>query len=120
MKKSLLTAALLLGAMATGTAQAADMECRVGTTQNSGWSSYCFGMNYSMNYNPVTAYFRIQNLAAPVAQVIWQGGQNCSATSTSCNFKITPYQEHVVSAIVLYTNGTYESVSATAQFETGF
>jgi hypothetical protein len=123
MKHQLLKLALGSGLLLmAGAASAANMECKVGTQQNDGWSSSCFGMNYNFNYVPVNTTFRIQNLAAPVASVIWQGSlaSACAATATSCTVKAQPYQENTVSAIVLYSNGTYESVSATAWFETGF
>ncbi len=118
-QKLVLATGLLLLASA---ANAANMECKVSTQQNSGWSSYCDGMNYTFSYTPVNTTFRIQNLAAPVSSVIWQGAvaSTCAASATSCTVKISPYRENTVSAIVLYSNGTYETVSATAWFETGF
>lgn len=123
MKHQLLKLALGSGLLLmAGTASAANMECKVSTTDNHGWSSYCFGQNFKFNYVPVNTTFRIQNLAAPVSSVLWQGAvvSSCAATATSCTVKISPYQEHQVSAVVLYSNGTYETVSATALFETGF
>lgn len=121
MKKSTLTALLLLAGLSGG-AQAANLECRLQTPQNNNWAQHCFGMRFTMDNKPANVSIRIQNLATTVSQVIWQlpAGQSCSATSTTCTIQIWPYSQHDIGATVLYSNGTYEIVSGTAWFETGF
>lgn len=112
---------LVVASLVASNAMAAQLNCRVSAKQTFGnWTPDCFGISMVLNNKPTTVSFRIDSLAAPVKQVIWSNAPTCSATSTSCSFPLYPYNPYALSATVLYQNGTYEEVSATATYETGF
>lgn len=73
-----------------------------------------------LNNKATTVTFRIENLAAPIKQVVWSNAPTCMANVTSCAFPLYPYAPYELTATILYQNGTYEETSATAMYETGF
>lgn len=118
---TLIRTGLLACALLGGSAMAAQLTCKVTAKQSfGGYSNNCFGMSMVLNNKPTTVNFRIENLAAPVKQVIWSNAPTCSATSTTCAFPLYPYSPYELTATILYQNGTYEETSATAMYETGF
>lgn len=119
MKKILTAVALLL---ASGSSMAAQMECMVDTAAYDQWSAgSCFSFEYTMDNAPNDAIWRIVDVTKTISSVIWQGTTSgCPSNATYCTKAIRPYREHLGKATVLYTDGTYEVVQATAQFETGF
>lgn len=119
MKKTLTALGLLL---ATGSTMAAQMECMVDTAAYDEWSvGQCMGFEYTMDYAANDAIWRITNITKPVSSVIWsEKTTGCDSAATYCTKAIKPYIFHLGKATILYTDGTYEIVQATAQFETGF
>lgn len=119
MKKTLTALGLLL---ASGSTMAAQMECMVDTAAFDNWSAgYCMSLEYTMDNNPNDAIWRVVGTTKPISSVIWsEAAAGCASTSTYCSKPVQPYMEHVGKATVLYTDGTWTSVQATAYFETGF
>lgn len=119
MKKTLTALALLF---ASGSTMAAQMECMVDTAAFDNWSTgYCMSFEYTMDNNPNDAIWRVVGTTKPISSVIWsEAAAGCASTSTYCTKPVRPYREHVGKATVLYTDGTWTAVQATAYFETGF
>ena len=119
MKKTLTALALLL---ASGSSMAAQMECMVDTAAYDRWSTGgCWGFENTLDNAPNDALWRIVGVTKTISSVIWQETTSgCPSNATYCTKAIRPYQEHLGKATVLYTDGTYEVVQATAQFVTGF
>ena len=117
--KQIIAAGLLL---LSGSAFSAQMECMVDTAAYDEWSvGQCMSFEYTMDYAANDAIWRITNLTKPVSSVIWsEKTAGCDSTATYCTKAIKPYIFHLGKATILYTDGTYEVVQATAQFETGF
>lgn len=118
MKKTLSALALIL---ASSSSFAANMECMVDTAGWDQWGEgYCFGMEFTFDRAPNDATWRITNLNKTISSVIWsEATQGCSSTATYCTKSIPPYAEFVGKATILYADGTWENVQATASFETG-
>lgn len=119
MKKTLTALGLLL---ASGTTMAAQMECMVDTDAFDSWQSpECNSFEYTLDRAPNNATWRIVNITKTISSVIWsERTAGCSSSATTCTKPIPPYSYHLGKATVLYTDGTYEVLQATAQFETGF
>lgn len=117
MKKLLVP--LVVGMMALP-ATAATMQCMVSGVTT--WkNNFCFGMEFTMDYNTNPASWRISNVTKPISSVIWSDATaGCATTATTCTKPIRPYQEHLGKATILYSDGTWEALQATANFETGF
>lgn len=118
--KKMIAALVLLGA--SGSAFSAQMECYVDTAAYDEWSvGYCMSMEFTFDNAPNDAFWRIIGVTKPVASVIWsEATAGCASNSLYCNKSIRPYQDHLGKALILYTDSTWEEVSATARFETGF
>ncbi len=116
MKKLLILSALLLSASALSTsAFAADLRCTVGGDSQIG---YCDTMIWGKRSAP--ASFKVENTSKPVSQYLWQSPSVCkSKTTASCAFTAYSFVEYTGSVLVLYADGTYESVNATLRFEDG-
>jgi hypothetical protein len=119
MKKTLTALALVL---ASGSTMAAQMECMVDTAAYDEWSAgYCSSFEYTMDNARNDAIWRIVGVTKTISSVMWQETTSgCDSNSTYCTKAIRPYRDHVGKATVLYTDGTYEVLQATANFETGF
>ncbi|WP_240221235.1 hypothetical protein [Rheinheimera hassiensis] len=119
MKKTLTAVALLL---ASNSSMAAQMECMVDTDSLDTWQvSECTSFEYTLDRAVNNATWRIVNITKTISSVIWsERTTGCSSSATSCTKAIPPYSYHLGKATVLYTDGTYEILQATAQFETGF
>ncbi len=117
MKKLFLPLILLSGA-----ASAASMECMVDTAAYDEWQvGYCSAMEFTFDNNTNLALWRITGVTKTVSQVLWSDATSgCAASALSCNKQIRPYHEHLGKATILYSDGTWEQVQATAHFETGF
>lgn len=118
MKKLLVAAALL----AAGSASAATMECMVDTAGWDEWSAgHCESFEYTMDKKANNAYWRITGINKTISSVIWSDKTTgCASSATECMKAIFPYRINKGTATILYVDGTYEIVSATASFETGF
>ena len=78
------------------------------------------GFENTLDYEKNDAYWQIVNVTKTISTVIWQEKTaGCDASSTYCTKAIRPYFDYVGKATILYTDGTYEVVQATASFETG-
>ncbi len=119
MKRTLF--ALLVGVFGLP-AMAAQMECMVDTAAYDEWQvGYCSNFEYTLDNNTNTAIWRITGTTKPVHSVLWsEKTTGCASNSLYCSKEIRPYQEHVGKATILYTDGTWEAVEATASFETGY
>ena len=119
MKKTLTALAILL---TSGSSMAAQMECMVDTAAYDEWSAgSCWGFEYTMDYATNDAIWRIVGTTKSISSVIWQEATSgCASNATYCTKAIRPYRQYLGKATVLYTDGTYEVVQASAQFETGF
>ena len=119
MKKTLTALALVL---ASGSSMAAQMECMVDTAAYDEWSvGHCENFEYTMDNKANDAIWRIVGVTKTISSVIWQETTSgCASNSTYCTKAIRPYRSYLGKATVLYTDGTYEVVQATARFETGF
>lgn len=118
MKKIFAAGLLLL----SGSAFSAQMECMVDTDSLDTWSvSECYGFEYTLDRKLNNAIWRIIDIQKPISSVLWsERTTGCSSSATTCTKAIPPYSFHLGKATILYTDGTYEVVQATAQFETGF
>jgi len=116
MKKLLILSALMLSASAlSASAFAADLRCTVGGESQIG---YCDAMIWGKRSAP--ASFKVENTTKPVSQYIWQSPSVCqSKTTASCGFTAYSFVEYNGSVLVLYADGTYESLSASLRFEDG-
>ena len=73
MKKIIAAGLLLL----SGSAFSAQMECMVDTAAYDEWSvGQCMSFEYTMDYAPNDAIWRITNLTKPVSSVIWSEKNN--------------------------------------------
>ncbi len=119
MKKTLL--ALITGLVTLPTL-AAQMECMVDTAALDVWQvGDCPNFEYTLDNNTNTAIWRITGTTKTVSSVLWSDATaGCASNSQYCSKEIRPYREHVGKATILYTDGTWEAVQATASFETGY
>jgi hypothetical protein len=119
MKKTLF--ALIIGVV-TLPAMAAQMECMVDTAAYDEWQAgFCPNFESTLDNSPNTAIWRITGTTKTISSIIWSGTTaGCASNSQYCSKDIRPYQEHVGKATILYADGTWEAVQATASFETGF
>jgi hypothetical protein len=117
MKKLLVP--LVVGMMALP-ATAATMQCMISGIVS--WTDgYCEGIEFTMDFQSHPASWRIAGATKPISSVIWSDATaGCAASATSCTKSIAPYQDHLGKATILYSDGTWEAVQASARFETGF
>lgn len=101
---------------------AAHMECYIDSPAYDEWQpDTCYLMEYTMDYNPNNAVWRVTGMTKPVSSILWsEATAGCTTAQQFCMKPITPYQTHVGKATILYTDGTWETVQAPAFFETGF
>lgn len=119
MKKILLPFVVGLLSMPT---MAAQMECMVDTANLDTWQvGECMSFEYTLDKVQKNAIWRITGTTKPFSSVLWsQAGAGCASNSLYCQKLIGPYVLHTAKATVLYTDGTWEALEATASFETGF
>lgn len=119
MKRSIIALGIFL---ASGSAMAAQMECMVDTAAYDEWTEgHCMGFEYTMDNAPNDAIWRVVGTTKAVSSIIWsEKTAGCASNATYCTKSIRPYTFNRGKATILYTDGTYEIVQATANFETGF
>lgn len=111
MKKLLILSGLLL----SSSAFAADLRCNVGGESQIG---DCDAMIWGKRTAP--ASFTVLNTVKPVSQYLWQSPSVCKTkTGPLCSFTATAMATYTGSVLVLYTDGTYESLTGTLRFEDG-
>ncbi len=92
---------------------ATQMKCYVDTLAYDLFTyNYCFSAAWPRT---TTAVFAIDNV--PAGSTINWSNSNCNANNSVCFVPIRQYQSITVNATVLKPNGTYSSVSATAEYE---
>ena len=119
MKKLLQASVLIVSSVIASQAISAEMECYVDTQQFDNFTpSYCVSLVWGAQY--ADAIYRVSGANKAIDKVIWEGvasGKGC--TGTSCTVSIRAFRPSTAKATVLYTDGTWESVSATAELENG-
>ena len=119
MKKILTTAALIGCAIFSAQASADKMECYVDTQA---YDQYTGGRCFAMVFGArsATAVFRVVGNGSNIDSVQWSGAaSSCGTRGTSCSFQIRPFRPYTAEALILYSNGTWSKVSATASYEDG-
>ncbi len=119
MKKLLQASVLIASSVIASQAFSAEMECYVDTQRFDNFTpNYCVGLVWGAQY--ADAVYRVSGANKAIDQVIWGGvasGKGC--TGTSCVVSIRAYSVNKATATILYTDGTWENVSATAELENG-
>lgn len=102
-----------------GSAYASQMECYVDTQAYDHFTpNHCTALVYGAR--SATAVFRISGADSQIDKVIWSGAtKSCGTSGTSCSITIRSMKPYRATATVLYSNGQWESVQATASFEDG-
>jgi hypothetical protein len=111
MKK--LAIALLLGSISSPLF-AADLQCQIGPETEIGLCDTVIWGTYQ-----APASFSVVNVSKPVHQVIWSKPTACKNQGTYCSFTARSMMTYQGQALVLYTDGTYENLSATLRYEDG-
>ncbi len=89
------------------------MKCYVDTPAYDLYTyNYCASVGAART---TTAVFKVDNV--PAGSTINWTNNNCSSNNSLCFVPIRQYQTITVSATVLKPNGTYSTVSATAEYE---
>lgn len=89
------------------------MKCYVDTLAYDQYTyNYCFSAAWPRT---TTAVFAID--AVPAGSTIIWSDNSCSSSNSVCFVPIRHYQTKTVTATVLKPNGTYTTVSATAEYE---
>ncbi|ASP37817.1 hypothetical protein CHH28_03620 [Bacterioplanes sanyensis] len=119
MKKLLAASAFIVGGFFSAYASADHMECLVDTRAHDQYTpNTCFGLVYGAS--TATAVFRVVGNGSNIDSVQWSGAaKSCGTSGTSCAVDIRPFRGHRAEALILYSNGTWSKVSATAFFEDG-
>lgn len=116
--KTITKLAIGLVALASSNTFAATMQCYVDTPA---WDYYtnnsCFATGSATT---TSANFKLTDLDGEVNKVFWSGdgASACSSSSTQCSVPIRNRGRSIrLTADILYTNGTYQTASATAVYE---
>jgi hypothetical protein len=119
MKKLLSVGLLLASSFAASQAVATEMQCYVDTQAYDNYTSNaCFAINPATS---TTASFRVTATNGTINSVIWGGdASSCGTAGTSCSITVRAYRQYNATATILYSNGTWETVSANASYERGF
>ncbi|WDE07107.1 hypothetical protein SG34_009550 [Thalassomonas viridans] len=121
MKKLIGAGLVLASSFVAAHASAATMECYVDTQAYDSFTpNQCFAVVWGQSRT--TAVFRIAgSTGKPINQVIWSGAaSSCGVSGSSCSISIRAYKTYTARATVLYQDGTWDTASATASFESGF
>ncbi|WP_281558390.1 hypothetical protein [Thalassomonas sp. RHCl1] len=121
MKKLIGAGLLLASSFVASHASAATMECYVDTQAYDTFTpNQCFALLWGQS--KTTAVFRIAgSTGKPISQVIWSGAaSSCGVSGSSCSFSIRAYRTYTAKATILYQDGTWDTASAKASFESGF
>ena len=119
MKKIIGAGLLLASSFVASQASAATMECYVDTQAYDTFTPHqCFAVLWGQS--KTTAVFRIAG-GKPINQVIWSGAaSSCGVSGSSCSISIRAYKTYTARATVLYQDGTWDTASTSASFESGF
>lgn len=115
--KKFIAAIVLLVAGLSFNAHAASMSCSViGKPAN---ESNCIGVDFTFG-RAGTVTFSINPMGETVENVIWIGGCIAPQGAMQCTTTIYSYNPLTARAVLLKPGQTYEEVSATAYYETGY
>ncbi|MBG9996012.1 hypothetical protein I6F50_13150 [Pseudoalteromonas sp. NZS127_1] len=119
MKTILITTGIILASIFSAQASADQMECYVDTQAYDQFTpNHCFAVIYGKR--TATAVFRVVGNGSDIDSVVWSNAaSSCGVSGTSCSFSIKSFKSNKAEATVLYTDGTWSKVSATASFEDG-
>lgn len=119
MKRLLSFGLLLASSFATSQVTATEMQCYVDTQAYDNYTSNrCFALNPASS---TTANFRVTATNGSINSVIWgEDTSSCGTAGTSCSITVRAYKTYTGSATILYSDGTWETVSAKASYERGF
>jgi len=119
MKKVLTALGLLLSGAFSVHASADSMECYVDTQAYDKYTpNRCFALVYGQTN--ATAVFRVVGNGSAIDSVIWSNAaSSCGTSGTSCSFQIRAFRSYKAEATILYTDGRWSKVAATASFEDG-
>ena len=115
LKAGILVASSIFGSQA----MAANMECYVDTQAYDQFTAnHCAALIFGAN--KATAVFRIVGASKPINSVIWKdAAKSCGTSGTFCSISIRAFRPNKATATILYTDGTWDTASATASFEDG-
>ncbi|ALQ06649.1 MULTISPECIES: hypothetical protein [Pseudoalteromonas] len=119
MKTILISTGIILASVFSAQASADQMECYIDTQAYDQYTAnYCSALIYGKS--KATAVFRVVGNGSDIDSVVWSNAaSSCGVSGTSCSFSIKSFRGYKAEATVLYTNGTWSKVSATASFEDG-
>ncbi|MBB1384550.1 hypothetical protein H5119_03105 [Pseudoalteromonas sp. SG45-5] len=119
MKTTLISMGIVLASIFSAQASADQMECYVDTQAYDQFTpNHCSALIYGKN--KATAVFRVIGNGSDIDSVVWSNAaSSCGVSGTSCSFSIRSFRGYKAEATVLYTDGTWSKVSATASFEDG-
>lgn len=119
MKNILISTGIALASIYSAQASADQMECFVDTQAYDQFTAnHCTALIYGKT--ETTAVFRVIGDGADIDSVIWSNAaSSCGTSGTSCSFKIKAFKLNKAEATILYTDGRWSKVSATASFEDG-
>ncbi|MEZ7279671.1 hypothetical protein EXT42_15695 [Pseudoalteromonas sp. CO302Y] len=119
MKKVLTSIGLLAASVFSVHASADTMECYVDTQAYDQYTpNRCFAMVFGQTY--ATAVFRVVGDGSTIDSVIWSNdASSCGTSGTSCSYQIRAFRPSKAEATILYADGRWSKVSATASFEDG-
>ena len=121
MKKLLLSLCIISCSLFALNTQAASMSCEVRTNgpgQQFSSGSSCEAFDFSFSNN-TTATFTIDPGNATVLDVIWIEGCGGVRGSLTCSTQMQAYFPRTARAIIILPDNRFESVSATAYYESG-
>lgn len=117
--KSMILGLLAVGALTAFDTEAAAVECYVDTQAYDHFTQgYCSAVVWGAR--STTAVFRVTGTSGQISQVLWGGDASGKCgTGTMCSFSIRAFRQYTATATILYSDGTWENASATAEFEDG-
>ena len=121
-KKIMLGLVLTYLSSITSWVSAADMSCFIpSASPNEPVIDDCTSFVTSGSSETRLATWEIVNIDNTIREIIWQDVTfECSPKSIRCSVQITPNEEHVGTAVILYDDDTFEVVSAIARFILAF
>ena len=102
---------------------ASQMTCDVSTQGNGSFSppsaDNCFGFDYSFR-NQTNVTFEIKPNGQQILNVIWIDGCSASNGAMTCSTNLRAYRFLTARAILILPGNTFQEVSATASYESGY
>jgi len=122
MKRTLKALTLIGATLFAGSTFAAKLVCDVypksGGQSFGNGTPHCNAIDFSFG-NTTGGKYYLTGVNKPIKQVIWGGSANCSG-GTQCSVTVRAYSNNNATALILYKDFTYESLSASMSYETGY